>query len=257
MRDWFPSKKLIDETALKMKEAHKSGYKAEVQALKLKITQFMLDDLKPYVDSINETYVDSLDKGTDYGSVSNDILQRFYDYIIELLFTKDAIDIWLNRKEEKEKMIIEKYGDDSFVRYFLGKYREDMNRNGRKARIKSSKGSDTYVFFSDGDLERYVSDTIIDDDGEKKSRTDNMPDDRISIERTTDVDRLVDLKAILDKMKLVIENTRQKNSKVCNRTFSSEFFMLKYIPYSDGRRLKDFSNQFEAVTYYSLFGFLM
>ena len=65
------------------------------------------------------------------------------------------------------------------------------------------------------------------------------------------------LSLVLDKMKFVIEKTKQKNSKVCNRTFSSEHIMLYYIPYSDGRLLKQVSTQFEAVTYYSLFGFLM
>ena len=220
-KDWFPSKKLIDETALKMKEAHDKGFEAEYRNKQKALRALLFSDV---AQKDGLFYKDKI----------------AYDVFIKLI-SENIIDKWTNNTDQKEP---------SFVGYlavsisFKAKTAKKLVRNGYDSDIAVNRKKD--------ENKKLVPETVKIGDDEF-----NILENESGPEIEYNFDRLVDLREALDKIKCVIDKTRQKNSKVCNRTFSSEHIMLYYIPYSDGRLLKQVSNQFEAVTYYSLFGFLM
>lgn len=233
-KDWFPSKKLIDETALKMREAYKNGFGSEYKIRRNSLLTLLYSDVQQSI-----------------GAYENENKNALYIYFLDLL--SDDITLKWAKKDDME--------NQSFTGYLSTtlKWRS-------RAQMKMGKQGydiDTIINRKPEEVNSDVPAIVQEEDGNEvfiyeKAKHKKNDNDKIYAPEMQDDNKISDmLNLVLDKMKLVIENTRQKNSKVCNRTFSSEFFMLKYIPYSDGRRLKDFSNQFEAVTYYSLFGFLM
>ena len=225
-KDWFPSKKLIDETALKMKEAHDKGFEAEYKNKKIAL--------------VNLLYTDVLAKGGLHyiKPLYEEIFQKL---VFEPTINGDIMDVW-SKKEYTES--------SSFTNYLA---------------VTISKRSKPLLDFVYSSEQAYTeshkkkidemtdSEVTYNEDGEELSLYDKAP----SYDDDIDPEKLENIRQVLDIFKAVIDKTRQKNSKICKRTFSSEQIMLYYIPYSDGRLLKQVSTQFEAVTYYSLFGFLM
>ena len=222
-KDWFPSKKLIDETALKMREAYRNGHAAEYKIRRNSLLTLLYSDVQQSI-----------------GAYENENKNALYIYFLDLI--SDDITLKWAKKDNME--------NQSFTGYLSTTLKW---RSGAQTKMgKQGYDIDTIINRKNEDVCKDVPETIKIGDDEF-----NILENESGPEIEYDFDRLTAFREVLDRILFDINKTRQKNSKICKRTFSSEQIMLYYIPYSDGRLLKQVSTQFEAVTYYSLFGFLM
>lgn len=233
-KDWFPSKKLIDETALKMREAYRNGHAAEYKLRRNSLLTLLYSDVQQSI-----------------GAYENENKNALYIYFLDLL--SDDITLKWAKKDDME--------NQSFTGYLSTTLKWRSSAQTKMG--KQGYDIDTIINRKTEEVNSDVSAIVQEEDGNEfliyeKAKHKKNDNDKIYAPEMQDDNKISDmLNLALDKMKFVIEKTKQKNSKICKRTFSSEQIMLYYIPYSDGRLLKQVSTQFEAVTYYSLFGFLM